>query len=180
MITIVVRVIADARSAAVVTEPDHDRQQYSFARKEATMVPASSAAAPDRPQRGRAADRRPEVLAALRQDEGFLSAQGLHALMTQRGIRIGLTTVYRALSAADAEGRLETVRARGGVKSYRYLPLVHEHRLRCRTCGAGVAFVSQVLEDWVAQLGPRYGFENVRHAVAVTGTCSGCAVNDAG
>ncbi|MFD4761827.1 Fur family transcriptional regulator [Streptomyces sp. NPDC058439] len=144
------------------------------------MVTASSAAAPDRPRRRRAADRRPEVLAALRENKGFLSAQGLHASMMQRGIRIGLTTVYRALSAADAEGRLETVHARGGVKSYRYLPPVHEHHMRCRVCGVGVAFVSQVLEDWVAQLGPRYGFEDVRHAVAATGTCPGCALNDAG
>ncbi|MFE3907331.1 transcriptional repressor [Streptomyces sp. NPDC059153] len=102
---------------------------------ETTMGTASSAAAPDRPRRRRAADRRPEVLAALRENKGFLSAQGLHASMMQRGIRIGLTTVYRALSAADAEGWLETVHARGGVKSYRYLPPVHEHHMRCRVCG---------------------------------------------
>ncbi|MFE7401971.1 transcriptional repressor [Streptomyces sp. NPDC057557] len=42
--------------------------------------------------------------AALRENKGFLSAQGLHASMMQRGIRIGLTTVYRALSAADRRG----------------------------------------------------------------------------
>ncbi|MEU1217194.1 transcriptional repressor [Streptomyces sp. NPDC005790] len=136
--------------------------------------------APDRPRRRRAADRRPEVLAALRENGGFLSAQGLHAAMTQRGVRIGLTTVYRALSDADAEGRLETVHARGAVKAYRYLPPVHEHHLRCRVCGVGVTFVSQALEEWVAQLGPRHGFADVRHAVAATGTCPGCAEGEAG
>ncbi|HWU05147.1 MAG TPA: transcriptional repressor [Streptomyces sp.] len=144
------------------------------------MDTVSSAAVPERPRRRHAADRRPEVLAALRDDGGFLSAQGLHATMKQRGIRIGLTTVYRALSAADAEGRLEAVYARSGAKAYRYLPPVHEHHLTCRVCGAGAAFFCQGLEDWVAQLGPRHGFEDVRHAVAATGTCPGCASDGAG
>ncbi|MER5555367.1 transcriptional repressor [Streptomyces sp. NPDC002793] len=139
------------------------------------MGTPSSAAVPDRPRHRRAADRRPEVLAALREDGGFLSAQGLHEAMTRRGVRIGLTTVYRALSMADAEGWLETVHARSGAKAYRYLPPVHEHHLRCRVCGARVTFVFQALEDWVAQLGPRHGFEDVRHAVAATGTCPACA-----
>ncbi|MFD4030034.1 Fur family transcriptional regulator [Streptomyces sp. NPDC058637] len=144
------------------------------------MASVSSAAVPDRPRPRRAADRRPEVLDALRRNGGFVSAQGLHASMTQQGIRIGLTTVYRALAAADAEERLEAVHARGGAKAYRYLPPVHEHHLTCRVCGAGVAFFCQALEDWVAQLGPRHGFEDVRHAVAATGTCPGCALDDAG
>lgn len=109
-----------------------------------------------------------------------MSAQGLHVSMKQQGIHIGLTTVYRALSAADAEGRLEAVHALNGVKAYRYLPPVHEHHLTCRVCGAGITFFCQVLEDWVAQLGPRHGFEDVRHAVAATGTCPDCARDDVG
>ncbi|MEU0303029.1 transcriptional repressor [Streptomyces sp. NPDC006175] len=144
------------------------------------MTTVSSAAVPDRPRRPRAADRRPEVIAALRENGGFLSAQGLHASMRRQGIRIGLTTVYRALTAADAEGRLEAVYTRRGAKAYRYLPPVHEHHLTCRVCGAGVAFFWQGLEDWVARLGPRHGFEDVRHSVAATGTCPGCASDGTG
>ncbi|MET8173788.1 transcriptional repressor [Streptomyces clavifer] len=108
------------------------------------------------------ADRRPEILAALRKDCGFVSAQGLHTSMKQKGIHIGRTAVYRALSAADAEGRLESVHACSGAKAYRYLLPVHENHLGCRVCGVGTAFFCQVLEDRVAQLGSRHGFEAAR------------------
>ncbi|MFD4985460.1 Fur family transcriptional regulator [Streptomyces sp. NPDC058372] len=141
------------------------------------MATASSAAADDWRARPHAADRRPEVLDALRRDGGFLTAQGLHSLMTRGGVRISLTTVYRALSEAERAGRLEVIRASNGGKSYRYLSPVHEHHMRCRVCGSCVPFVSRVLEDWVEQLGPRYGFDQVRHAVVVTGVCPRCQVS---
>lgn len=78
------------------------------------------------------------MLAVFQGDGGFSSAQVLHAPTGQQGIRIGLTAVYRALSAADAEGWREVVYAGSGPKAYRHLSPAHERRLTCRSRGTVV------------------------------------------
>ncbi|WP_079137601.1 Fur family transcriptional regulator [Streptomyces sp. PTY087I2] len=131
---------------------------------------------PQRRRRGRerVAERRADVIAALKENAGFLTASELHATMVRSGNTIGLTTVYRALARAEREGLLEAVRQDGGARAYRHLPQVHAHHLTCRECGHGVLFASAEFEAWVETLGQRYGFLDVRHAVSATGTCSGC------
>ncbi|MFJ2229874.1 Fur family transcriptional regulator [Streptomyces halstedii] len=141
---------------------------------------AASDATRERPRRPRTVERKAEVVAALRESGGFLSAKDLYTSMIDAGTHIGLTTVYRALTAAYAVGEVEAVHGRGGARVYRYLPPAHEHHLRCRTCGAGVPFVSRALEDWLERLGPRHGFETVRHAVVLTGVCSRCTGSEQG
>ncbi|MFF8841947.1 Fur family transcriptional regulator [Streptomyces sp. NPDC015127] len=126
----------------------------------------------------RAAARRNAVLAALRDLGGFVSAQQLHVTLVDQGCVVGLSTVYRALAEADADGLLETVHGSGGGRAFRYLS-VHEHRIRCTVCGDSVSFLSPELEHWIESLGPTYGFHDVRHAVSVTGTCALCATGPA-
>ncbi|MFJ8077557.1 Fur family transcriptional regulator [Streptomyces sp. NPDC096176] len=117
--------------------------------------------------------RQTEILKILGESGRFLTARQLHALSVTQGSGTGLSTVYRILRSADAAGLLEVVHAPSG-KAYRLLPESHEHRLECRTCGEGVPFASEALEEWLAGLGGLYGFRDVRHALSVTGTCHAC------
>ncbi|MEU2491239.1 transcriptional repressor [Streptomyces sp. NPDC007883] len=121
----------------------------------------------------RTVDRRTEVLKILEEAGRFLTARQLHILSVIQGSGAGLSTVYRILRSADAAGLLEVVHVPSG-KAYRLLPDSHEHRLECRGCGEGVLFTSEALEEWLAGLGSRYSFHDVRHAVSVTGTCRRC------
>ena len=49
------------------------------------------------------------VLAALAGEEGFRTAQDIHALLRERGEDVGLTTVYRTLQALDVGLRVSAI-----------------------------------------------------------------------
>ncbi|MGW3974482.1 Fur family transcriptional regulator [Streptomyces ardesiacus] len=116
--------------------------------------------------------RRASVLAELRRLGGFASAEQLHVALQTRGVRVGLSTVYRTLAAAETDELVEAVC--GTARLYRYQPPHHVHHLRCTVCGGSVPFVSPVLQEWIEGLGPRYGFVHVRHGVSATGICPEC------
>ncbi|MFB7916725.1 Fur family transcriptional regulator [Streptomyces sp. NPDC056061] len=117
--------------------------------------------------------RRTEILKFLEASGRFLTARQLHVLSVIQGSGTSFSTVCRILRSADASGLLEVVHVPSG-KAYRLLSASHEHRLACRGCGEGALFTSEALEVWLAGLGSRYGFHDVRHAVNVTGTCRRC------
>ena len=53
---------------------------------------------------GRPTTQRAEVLQALIDCEGFVSAQALHSALVAAGSPVGLSTVYRTLTALTASG----------------------------------------------------------------------------
>lgn len=119
--------------------------------------------------------RRDDVLAALRTEATFLSAQELHARMRSAGSGIGLATVYRTLTTLESAGQVDTVRSAGGEVRYRWCGTAgHHHHLTCRRCGATVELDATVVERWVHELAIRNGFRGVEHVIELEGTCSAC------
>ena len=51
----------------------------------------------------RSTRQRSAVMALLGEVEGFHSAQDLHAMLREKGDRVGLTTVYRTLQALSTK-----------------------------------------------------------------------------
>ena len=76
--------------------------------------------------------------ALLAEMEGFHSAQDLHAMLRQRGERVGLTTVYRTLQGLADAGEIDVMRPPGGEHLYRRCSEGHHHHLVCRSCGRTV------------------------------------------
>ncbi|GAA2826174.1 zinc uptake transcriptional repressor Zur [Nonomuraea rubra] len=99
-----------------------------------------------------------DVLACHRQP---ISAQQIHAELHERGARIGLTTVYRALTSMAAAGLVHTF-TRTEETVYRLCGPAKHHHLICRVCGL---VIERVEEDVMA------GFR----AEEVYGTCAACA-----
>src|SRR4051794_41985169 len=62
---------------------------------------------------------RSAVSALLGETEGFNSAQDLHAMLRERGERVGLTTVYRTLQGLADAGEIDVMRPPGGEHLYR-------------------------------------------------------------
>ncbi|MBC9723821.1 transcriptional repressor [Streptomyces sp. TRM68367] len=123
-----------------------------------------------RPTRQRSA-----LLAALANCRDFVSAQDLHARMIADGIRIGLTTVYRALRDLEAAGAVDVVQAGAGERLYRWRPDdSHRHYLLCRACGSSRPVDSEVVEAWAGRIAAASGFAAVEHTVELTGVCVGC------
>ncbi|MFI9273507.1 Fur family transcriptional regulator [Kitasatospora sp. NPDC052896] len=124
---------------------------------------------------GRPTPQRTVVLEALMGSEGFVSAQILHAGLLTGGSRVGLSTVYRTLTALADAGRADVVRDVNGERLFRYRPGAdHRHYLICRVCGLSVAVDSGPVETWADQVAEESGFADVRHTVELAGVCTTC------
>ncbi|MFC4333620.1 Fur family transcriptional regulator [Salininema proteolyticum] len=124
----------------------------------------------------RSTKQRTAVMELLNEDDSFRSAQDLHAILKERGSKIGLTTVYRTLQAlADAEV-VDVMRLPGGDYLYRHCDASeHHHHLVCRSCGSTVEVEGPTVERWAAKVASEHGFTDVGHTVELHGLCAKCS-----
>ncbi|MBS2548617.1 transcriptional repressor [Catenulispora sp. NL8] len=109
----------------------------------------------------------------------FITVQDLHHLMRSAGHRIGLSTVYRTLSALVAAGAADTFRDTSGVQHYRARTTGdHQHYLVCRACGISEPVASDIVERWAEDTARRLGFAEVAHVVELSGVCRTCQKPD--
>ncbi len=124
---------------------------------------------------GRATQQRAVVLGALVEVEGFISAQALHKRLVADGSPVGLSTVYRTLTALADAGRADVFRDTNGERLFRHRPGPdHRHYLVCTECGLSLAVESGPVEKWAERIARTSGFANVRHAVELSGICPDC------
>lgn len=118
---------------------------------------------------------RAEVLALLAGTEEFRSAQQLHAALRDRGIAVGLTTVYRTLQLLADADEVDHMRLPDGEQLYRRCGRArHHHHLVCRECGATVEVEGPAVERWAENLAAIHGFTDVSHTLEVFGLCPAC------
>ncbi len=132
-----------------------------------TMKPVAVGARPTR--------QRKAVAAALGDVEDFRSAQDIHALLRRRGDDVGLTTVYRTLTALADAGEIDVLRTPDGESVYRQCSTGHHHHLVCRQCGLTVEIEGPAVETWATKTAHRHGFAEVEHTLEIFGTCTACA-----
>ncbi|MFV2102613.1 Fur family transcriptional regulator [Micromonospora sp. LOL_024] len=118
---------------------------------------------------------RSAVSALLAEVEGFHSAQDLHAMLRDRGERVGLTTVYRTLQGLAEAGEIDVMRPPGGEHLYRRCSQGHHHHLVCRACGRAVEVAGPTVETWADRVAAQHGFTDVSHTLEIFGTCPACA-----
>jgi Fur family transcriptional regulator, ferric uptake regulator len=117
---------------------------------------------------------REEVLALLAQADDFRSAQQLHTTLRERGIPVGLTTVYRTLQLLVDADEVDTMRLPSGEQLYRRCSRTHHHHLVCRDCGATVEVEGPAVERWADKIAAAHGFTEISHTLEIFGTCAGC------
>ncbi|EEP71175.1 transcriptional repressor [Micromonospora sp. KC207] len=118
---------------------------------------------------------RSAVSALLAEVEGFHSAQDLHAMLRERGERVGLTTVYRTLQGLADAGEIDVMRPPGGEHLYRRCSEGHHHHLVCRVCGRTVEVAGPTVETWAERVAAQHGYADVSHTLEIFGTCPACA-----
>jgi Fur family ferric uptake transcriptional regulator len=118
---------------------------------------------------------RAAVVALLGEVDGFHSAQQLHAMLRERGERIGLTTVYRALQGLADADEVDVMRPPGGEHLYRRCSDGHHHHLVCRSCGRTVEVAGPAVESWTDRVAAAHGYVDVGHTLEIFGTCPDCA-----
>jgi Fur family ferric uptake transcriptional regulator len=153
------------------SRPPHTSQRA----RTAVIPPAAAPSEPDGAAGVRNTRQRSAVSALLGEVEGFHSAQELHAMLRQRGERVGLTTVYRTLQGLADAGEIDVMRPPGGEHLYRRCSEGHHHHLVCRSCGRTVEVAGPAVETWADRVAARHGFVDVSHTLEIFGTCPDCA-----
>lgn len=117
------------------------------------------------------------VFEALEQDRVFVSAQELHQKLIAGGKKLGLTTVYRALTDLVEAGQADGLAGEDGETRYRICSDSHHHHLICRECGKAVEFDLDGFEVKIGELAAKYGFANVSHSIELFGICKKCGMS---
>jgi len=118
---------------------------------------------------------RSEVLALLREVEGFRTPQQLYVELRQRDAQVGLTTVYRTLQLLVDAGEVDTTRLPGGEQLFRWCSPSHHHHLVCRRCGTAVEVKGPAVERWADRVAGEHGYTDIDHTIEIFGTCADCA-----
>ena len=118
---------------------------------------------------------RREVISALSQVQGFVSAQDLHGLITKNGGAIALATVYTQLKKLAEGDDVDLVMTDRGETLYRRCVIdIHHHHLACRVCGATVEVDAPDLELWANEIAAKHGYRDLRHVLELNGICTTC------
>ena len=118
---------------------------------------------------------REAVRNALDANDGFVSAQALHAVLHATGSPIGLATVYRALADLAIKGDADSLQSPDGESLYRACSSnEHHHHLICRNCGLTVEIEADAVERWAKDVAAQNGFTDAAHVVDVFGLCAAC------
>jgi Fur family ferric uptake transcriptional regulator len=117
------------------------------------------------------------VQRALNSAKGFVSAQELHQQLMVEDQKVGLTTVYRALTDLVEVGEADALPTPEGELKYRACGADHHHHISCRACGRAVEFELEGLEKAVRELAARHGFSEIEHSLEIFGRCTRCATN---
>jgi len=125
--------------------------------------------APRRQTRQRAAVS--DLLTELRE---FKSAQQLHDALRERGVQVGLSTVYRSLQSLSDNGEVDVIVREDGESVYRQCSGTHHHHLVCRKCGATVEIEGPAVERWSDAVAAQHGFTQVSHTLELFGLCAHC------
>jgi Fur family ferric uptake transcriptional regulator len=106
--------------------------------------------------------------------DDFRSAQDIHDLLKRAGENVGLSTVYRTLTALADGGEVDVLRTEDGEALYRRCSGKHHHHLVCRACGRTVEVEGPAVERWADSVAAEHGFVDVSHTLEVFGTCRDC------
>ena len=115
------------------------------------------------------------VLEELSNTDEFVSAQELHQKISQSGKKLGLTTVYRALTAMVEQGMADSLSISDGEMRYRICTPEHHHHLICRVCGKTVEFDMPGFEELALEVAKANGFSEVSHEIELFGVCKDCS-----
>jgi Fe2+ or Zn2+ uptake regulation protein len=137
------------------------------------------------------ADRRPNVLAALRSQGGRLTAarralidallgadshvtaDDLADAVHARHPEVHRSTIYRTLDALEQAGIVDHVHLGHGRAVYHLADDTHQH-LVCDSCGHVIEVPDALFDDLATRLRKGYGFTIRPHHFAVLGRCRAC------
>lgn len=122
----------------------------------------------------RSTKQRSAIVEILSTSQSFFSAQEIHNQLRKSGSTIGLSTVYRTLTALTATNEVDVILREDGESLYRLCSQIHHHHLVCRKCGLTLEIQAEEVESWASEISKKHGFANIEHTLEIIGTCTNC------
>lgn len=122
----------------------------------------------------RSTRQRTAVVGALDEIDDFRSTQEIHDYLRGKGENVGLTTVYRTLTALAEADEVDVILREDGESVYRRCSGTHHHHLVCRQCGRTVEVEGPAVERWADSVAQEHGFTDVSHTLELFGVCGSC------
>lgn len=122
----------------------------------------------------RSTRQRTAVVVALDEIDDFRSTQEIHDYLRGKGENVGLTTVYRTLTALAEADEVDVILREDGESVYRRCSGTHHHHLVCRQCGRTVEVEGPAVERWADAVADDHGFTEVSHTLELFGVCGSC------
>jgi Fur family ferric uptake transcriptional regulator len=127
-------------------------------------------------QKQRYTRQRAALLELLQEGRTFLTAQEMYDALRDKGLKIGLTTVYRNLQTMAGANEVDVLRREDGELIFRRCDAdAHHHHLVCRSCGYTVELANDQLETWTRSLARKHRFSDVTHDLELFGLCRVCS-----
>ena len=116
-----------------------------------------------------------EVVEALLNFHGHMTADDLYLKMRDTGSSIGRMTVFRTLDLLAEIGVVRPTYQGSGAAHFVLLEEGHHHHLVCMQCSTTVEFSDCTLADDVSQqLAERFKFKIEGHLLEIYGVCESC------
>ncbi|MCD8082979.1 MAG: transcriptional repressor [Clostridiales bacterium] len=119
-----------------------------------------------------------QILDCLKGQDMFLTVEQLVDDLHGQGLRVGQTTVYRALDRLTQEGLVIKIPSVNGSRAqYRYLgDEVHGEpgKMVCLSCGHVLPLECDMLDGFAAHICASHGFSQARQYMILYGYCSQC------
>jgi len=118
---------------------------------------------------------REQILDVFLKTERHLTIDDLYGLIRKKNPRIGLATVYRAMSIICDAGLAREIDFGDGVKRFEHkYQHQNHHHLVCIKCGRAIEVVSLEIEKLQQRLAKKHGFTPVKDTMEIFGICRKC------
>ena len=118
---------------------------------------------------------REQILDVFLKTERHLTIDDLYGLIRKKNPRIGLATVYRAMSIICDAGLAREVDFGDGTRRFEHkYQHQHHHHLVCLECGRAIEVVSPEIEKLQQRLAKKHGFTLVKDTMKIFGICRQC------
>lgn len=105
--------------------------------------------------------------------QGFNAGQ-IHLALRRRGIRIGLTSIYRTLNLLVRHGLIQEVHRENGEHRYLACGVSHHHHAVCTDCGRILDFEACGLEALTRRVARSTRMAILGHRLELFGQCKDC------
>ena len=105
--------------------------------------------------------------------QGFTAGQ-IHVTLRRRGIRVGLTSIYRTLNLLVRHGLIQEVHRENGEHRYLACDVSHHHHAVCTDCGRILDFDACGLEALTRRVARATRMAILGHRLELFGYCKDC------